>query len=112
CSAGIFAGETKSGERFSLMKTERKSPTMGAKAPAGAIVLFDGENTDNLTDAKVGGHKMLFAGAKTKQPFKDFNLHAEFLVPFMPEGPDLLPIYFQFHGDQIYFRNLWVVEKK
>jgi len=29
-----------------------------------------------------------------------------------PEGPEPLPIYFQFHGDPIYFQNLWVVESK
>jgi hypothetical protein len=213
-SAGIFAGEIKSGERFSLMRVERKSPTLAAKPPEGAIVLFDGEKSDELVDVKVGGHKMLFAGAKTKRPFTDFKLHAEFLVPFMPtgkmesrgnsgiyiqdryeiqildsfgqkpaanecggvyrqiaptlnmsfpplvwqtfdidftsakwdgdkktrnavvsvrhngvlvhdrveiknktgqgkpEGPQPLPIYFQFHGDPIYFRNLWIVESK
>jgi len=213
-AAGIFAGQSKTGEKFSLMKVERKSPTLGAKPPEGAIVLFDGEKSDELIDVKVGGHKMLFAGAKTKRPFTDFKLHAEFLVPFMPtgkmesrgnsgiyvqeryeiqildsfgqkpaanecggvyrqiapmlnmsfpplvwqtfdidftaakwegdkkvknavvsvrhngvlvhdrveiknktgqgkpEGPEALPIYFQFHGDPIYFRNLWVVETR
>jgi len=213
-SAGAFTGQTKAGEKFSLTRTERKSPTLGAKAPEGAIVLFDGEKSDELSDVKVGGHKMLFAGARTKRAFTDFKLHAEFLVPFMPtgkmesrgnsgiyiqdryeiqildsfgqkpaanecggvyrqvaptinmsfpplvwqtfdidftsarwegekkvknaivsvrhngvlvhdrveiknktgqgkpEGPQPLPIYFQFHGDPIYFRNLWIVEIK
>src|SRR2546421_3125611 len=68
-AAGIFAGQTKGGDKFSLMRVERKSPTLGAKAPEGAIVLFDGEKSDELSDVKVGGHKMLFAGAKTKRAF-------------------------------------------
>src|SRR5882762_8265893 len=83
---GFWGGGTRGGERFSLMKVERKSQTLGAKAPVGAIVLFDGEKSDELSDVKVGGHKMLFAGAKSKRAFADFKLHAEFLVPFMPSG--------------------------
>src|SRR5437764_226155 len=85
-AAGIFAGQTKGGDKFSLMRVERKSPTLGAKAPEGAIVLFDGEKSDELSDVKVGGHKMLFAGAKTKRALTDFKLHAEFMVPFMSSG--------------------------
>src|SRR5437773_199976 len=68
------------------MAVSSAPPTLEAKPPEGAIVLFEGEKSDELTDVKVGGHKMLFAGAKTKRPFTDFKLHAEFLVPFMPNG--------------------------
>jgi hypothetical protein len=83
---GIFAGQAKGGQGFSLSRVERKSPTLGAKAPQGATVLFDGENVEQLEGAKVGGHKYLLAGAKTKRAFGDFKLHAEFLVPFMPSS--------------------------
>jgi hypothetical protein len=70
----------------SLDKTERKSPTIGAKPPAGAVVLFDGTNTDQLPGAKMTEDHLLMAGAMSKQEFQDFTLHIEFRLPFMPKA--------------------------
>ena len=77
------------GGKFSLKKLERKSPTLGAKPPAGAVVLFDGSNCD----AFAGGHfdelnrNLLASGSKTKRAdFNDYTIHVEFLLPFKPLG--------------------------
>lgn len=78
-----------SGDPIPLKKVHRLSPTIGAKAPAGAVVLFDGSNCD----AFAGGHfdelgrKLLASGSKTKQAdFQDYIIHVEFLLPFKPLG--------------------------
>lgn len=63
-------------------KTERKSPTLGAKAPKNAVVLFDGTNVDAWENGKLQG-KYLGAGTRTKQKFSNFTLHLEFRTPYM-----------------------------
>lgn len=70
----------------SLRRVERKSPTLGAKPPANATVLFDGEDTSNLKDAKVTEDGLLEMGFATAMPVTDFRLHLEFRTPFMPEA--------------------------
>ena len=76
-------------DKFTAKKIHRQSPTLGAKAPTGAVVLFDGSNAD----AWAGGHlddlgrKILASGSKTKRAdFQDYTLHVEFLLPFKPLG--------------------------
>ena len=68
-----------------LKKVERKSPTLGARPPKGAIVLFDGSNTEAWESGKLIGKKLLGAtGASSKRKFGDHLLHIEFRTPFMP----------------------------
>ena len=76
------------GSKFTLDRVERKSPTLGAKPPAGAIVLFDGtgaEKFDNPShfNAKL---KTLDSGVTTKDKFGDYTMHMEFRLSYMPEA--------------------------
>jgi len=68
-----------------LKRVLRQSPTLGAKPPAGAIVLFDGSNTD-AWEGSMDERKLLKYGATTKQKFTNFTLHLEFMLPFKPYG--------------------------
>lgn len=67
-----------------LKKVERKSPTLGARAPDGATVLFDGSSTEAWNGKQDG--KYLAAGASTKQSFGAFKLHLEFMLPYKPNS--------------------------
>jgi hypothetical protein len=69
-----------------LKKTVRKSPTLGAKPPKGAVILFDGTTPDNFEKGRMTPEGLLMEGTTSKQKFKDFNLHLEFRTPFMPES--------------------------
>lgn len=67
-----------------LSKTLRTSPTLGAKPPSHAVVLFDGSTTSKLTNAELTEDGLLKVGAETAAAFRDFTLHAEFRTPYMP----------------------------
>jgi hypothetical protein len=96
--AGSFKGQDVSGS-FELSRTVRVSPTLGAKAPAGAIVLYNGKDfrqwkptkadVDSIEWNRVKGGAMEVHGRTgsivTKKKFTDFKLHVEFRTPFMPE---------------------------
>jgi hypothetical protein len=71
-------------ENNQLKRVKRKSPTMYSPAPEGAVVLFDGTGTDQFTTAEMTGDGLLMEGADVKPMFQDFNLHAEFRLPYMP----------------------------
>ncbi len=72
-----------------LARTERKSPTLGAQPPAGAIVLFDGSAESLQKNWDAGAKRtddgLLQQGATTRQKFQDFTLHLEFRTPFQPK---------------------------
>jgi len=70
---------------FEMKKVERTSPTLGAKAPEGAIVLFDGTSTDHFENGKlIDGQFLGATNCKSKEQFGDHKLHIEFRTPFMP----------------------------
>jgi len=74
--SGEMAGE--------LQKIERKSPTLGAKPPAGAVVLFDGKSAEAFAGGKLTMADLLAADCETKEKFGDYDLHIEFRTPFKP----------------------------
>lgn len=75
------------GDRIGRLKrVERKSPTMGAKPPKDAVVLFDGTDLKQFAKAEMTDNGLLMEGATVKPMFQDFNLHCEFRLPFKPEG--------------------------
>jgi hypothetical protein len=85
-----LAGKTEDGRMFELKKVVRKSPTLGAKPPAGAVVLFDGKDTNEWKGGRLDKengtlntdeHDIL-----SKRKFNNYVLHVEFLLPFRPDA--------------------------
>ena len=69
-----------------LEKTDRRSPTLGAKPPENAVVLFDGTSADGwidgmLEDGVLGPGPR---GTKSKMQFGDHKIHIEFRLPYQP----------------------------
>lgn len=72
-----------------LQKIDRKSPTLGAEPPAGAVVLFDGTEKSLQDHWKKGAQRaddLLKQGATSVDTFQDFRLHLEFRTPYMPKA--------------------------
>ena len=96
-SGETLAVTTDDGQEFELKKVVRKSPTLGEKAPEGAVVLFDG-STDQGWEATErsgsfegflvddAGGKVLYQGSVSKTTFRDARLHVEFRTPFAPRA--------------------------
>ena len=96
---GTFHGR-KTGS-FAMEKVVRLSRTLGAKPPAGAIVLFNGKNfnewkhtgkkpgADSVQWKPTGGAMEVKRGSGsiiTRKEFADVKLHLEFRTPFMPDA--------------------------
>jgi hypothetical protein len=85
-----LTGKTDDGTPFELKKTVRKSPTLGAKPPEGAVVLFDSTNTDEWAGGRLDReHGTLNTDAHdilSKRKFTDYTLHVEFLLPYKPDA--------------------------
>lgn len=81
------------GKDATFTKMQRRSETLGAEAPAGAVVIFDGTNVDMFEPgAKINEGRgpmgdTLWAEA-TAKPFeqKPYTLHLEFLLSYMPNA--------------------------
>jgi hypothetical protein len=73
-----------------LKKTLRKSPTLGAKPPEGATVLFGGTGDEEKWDGgkivSLSDGEFLNMGIKSKEKFGAFKAHVEFRLPWMPNS--------------------------
>lgn len=100
--AGTSESDTQKTE-VSLKKTKKTSPSLGAKPPAGAVVLFDGsdlsqwigrdgkpaewivENGAMKVGKRLPDGKITRGGDIIAKPtFEDAKIHIEFMTPFMP----------------------------
>lgn len=91
-----FTGKKADGTMFSLDYVERESPTLGAEAPEGAVVLFDGSGLGAWQKADGGeiGWKIADNGSmqvvprtgtiESREAFGDMEMHLEFRLPLMP----------------------------
>ncbi|TWT61358.1 family 16 glycoside hydrolase [Rubinisphaera italica] len=71
-------------------KVNRKSPTMGAKPPTSAVVMFDGTQESVEKHWKPGARLtddgLLMEGLTSVDTFGDCSIHIEFRLPFMPNA--------------------------
>lgn len=67
-----------------LRRVIRKSPTLGAKPPEGAVVLFDGKSADAFEGGRMTKDGLLMQGITSKQKFGDCVVHLEFRTPYQP----------------------------
>lgn len=83
---GALNGKGPDGD-LALKRVVRKSPTEGAKPPAGAVVLFDGTSAaewdkDKLENGVLTTYKS--GNLNTKKKFGNVKVHVEFMLSFMP----------------------------
>lgn len=93
---GTFTMHGESSEEtfdLKMERVEKKPPTLGAKPPEGAVVLFDGDDLEQWTDTRGGPAKWKIVDGvmevargtmKSKPTFKDAKLHLEFRTPYLP----------------------------
>lgn len=73
------------GERsITLDRLERKSPTLGAEPPEGAVVLFDGTSVEGWKNGEMEDGLLKSTGTTSRETFKDCTIHLEFRTPYKP----------------------------
>jgi len=83
---GSFLLLGEAGTNATLPRIERGSPTLGAKPPKDALVLFDGGSTEQWENGKSENGCLLATGCTSRQRFGDYTLHLEFRTPYMPSA--------------------------
>jgi hypothetical protein len=69
---------------WTARRVERTSPTLGAPAPAGAVVLFNGRGAEAFEGGQMTPDGLLMPGTRTVRSFGNFSLHLEFRLPYKP----------------------------
>ncbi|MFK7910438.1 MAG: DUF1080 domain-containing protein [Akkermansiaceae bacterium] len=77
---------TSGGKKTTLPRIHRQSPTLNAKPPAGAVVLFDGSSADEWKNGKVVDGLLAATNAMSKKAFSDCIIHIEFRTPYKPQA--------------------------
>lgn len=67
-----------------ITKVLRVSPTLGQRPPAGATILFNGTHTRHFKNGRIAAGGLLKEGTETRKAYRDFTMHLEFRLPFMP----------------------------
>ncbi|MFP6597018.1 MAG: DUF1080 domain-containing protein, partial [Candidatus Hydrogenedentota bacterium] len=88
----FVGGEVAEGKRFEMRKVEVLSPTLGEKAPRGAVRLFDSKNKELWRDTRGWyvtdwGTLVVSPGSAdllTRDRYRDVQLHLEFRLPYRP----------------------------
>lgn len=81
----VFSVKHARGE-VKLERVQRKSPTLGAKPPENAVVLFDGKTGDEFDNPTILPDGSLLSGVTTKRGFNGYHLHLEFRLSWMPKA--------------------------
>jgi len=71
-------------EAVKLPRITRKSPSLEAKAPEGAVVLFNGADVDQWINGKIENGLLKSTGTTSRATFKSYSLHLEFRTPYKP----------------------------
>jgi hypothetical protein len=74
------------GQTTVLPRVERRSPTLGAKPPEGAVVLFDGTSAEHWEKAEMKDGLLVANNTMSKQTFGDCTIHLEFRTPYKPHA--------------------------
>jgi hypothetical protein len=84
----VISGSEGNGQ-VQLERIERKSPTLGAKPPQGALIVFDGDDVEHFergAEKHLRDDGNLVAGVTTKPLPEDHSLHLEFRLSWKPDA--------------------------